>query len=168
MWRSWSLWLSNVLISFPSIKLCSYQSLALALVCVCVYTLHMCVWLYLPSASVHGCAACLLQFWSSSVYSGQDWERERESSVWPGVNSSRKAWTSVNAAIPPLWNPLQLWHKASGGPSYPEVAAFFTSLPVLNKQPSHPDSSPGERERGGECSKASEPLMRAHHTWLWR
>ncbi len=68
-----SLWLSNVVISFPSIKLSSYQSSALMRACVCVcmcvfasYTLWNVFGLYLPPASVYTCV--FLCAWLPSVF----------------------------------------------------------------------------------------------------
>lgn len=95
-------WLSNVVISFASIKPNSYRSTALVF-CVCVsvclfafvHTVYV-FGLYLPPASVFTCV--LLCAWLARVFA--------MSLLWPGESSVSglvsKSQISVIAAVPPL------------------------------------------------------------------
>lgn len=104
-WVKWNVviqsqWLSNVVISFASIKLSSYRA-QLSRVWVCVYlfafvhTVYV-FGLYLPQASVF--TRVLLCAWLARVFA--------ISLLWPGESSvsglMSKSQISVIAAVPPL------------------------------------------------------------------
>lgn len=106
----WSPWLSNAVISFPSIKLRWYQSSALTCMCLHLYTLYMCLDCVCPPASVYTCV--FVCAWLPSVFA--------ISLSWPGENRLSgcvsKAAKAESQRMQPFhrlvlrqWKPPLLW-----------------------------------------------------------
>lgn len=103
-WVKWnvvicSVWLSDDVISFPSIKLCWYQISPLTCVSVCICTHSIYVWIVsAPCPCLH---LCIYLCMTAQCVCSHFIMARREQCVWLCVKSSESR-IAVNAAVPPL------------------------------------------------------------------